>query len=263
MDNLERFLDKMYENSAIDTALCINDALVLIPKEVERNIQSKYNKIEEGHVFHRPIKISDLQEVIKRMTPDENQEIYEIQHEGIGYDFVSARKELVRYKKLIGYKENDILKEENDKEYEVKKAIIPKPISQFETDVLSLRIKKIHEEVAKEEYPDYTNEASEGRLFILEDAHAGRSFIEGKEIPPFSKWRNEYFLAIPEEVNNSNNWESQINEEKVSQDKVTELVQDINRGKYSVTKEQRSKLQRAAFVGLDKEVYDQIRSQTK
>lgn len=202
MDNLEKFLDKMYENSTIDTALCNNNAVVLIPKDVERNIENSYNKMEEGHILHRPLKIADLQEAVKKTIPNENKEIYEIQYEDIGYDFTMARKELTQYKKLIGYRENDIIKEENNREYEVKRAVVPKPASSFKTDVLSLKIKKINEEVAKEEYPDYTNEASEGRLFILEEAHAGRTFIDGKKIPSFSKWKNEYFIAIPQELNN-------------------------------------------------------------
>jgi hypothetical protein len=200
MDNLEKFLDKMYENSTIDAALCINDALVLIPKEVERQIENKYKNLEEGHIFERAIRIADLQDVIKRLRPTADQQLYEAEYKDVGYDFTTARKELVKYKKLIGYKENDIIKEENDREYEVKKAIIPRPAEDFKTNTISLKIRQINEEQAKDAYPDYMNEAKEGKLFILEDAHAGRSYIDGKEIPPFSRWKNEYFLAIPEEL---------------------------------------------------------------
>lgn len=335
MDNLENFLDKIYENASIDSALCINDALVLIPKEVERDIEQNYNKINEGHVLHRPLKIADLQEVLKRMKPNADKEIYETYYEGVGYDFISLRKDIVQYKKLIGYKEQDVLKEDNDKECEVKKAIIPQPLSKFETDTLSMKIRKIQEEVAKEQYPDFNNEASEGRLFILENVHAGKSFIDGKEIPPFSKWRNEYFIAVPEEIHPLKEWDekkrsrskkiglktdfhikeigddkyelsimdtqgevensfgpmsfkelikklgdldidptktesinfvsSQINEsgEKVSNDELIQLINDIGKNKYYATKDQWSLIKRAAFSGLDKKVYDKIKSQTK
>lgn len=199
-NNLENFLDKMYENSTIDSALCMNDTLVLLPKDVEKHIEENYKDLNEGHIFERALKIEDLKEAIKKLSPTAKQKLYETEYKDVGYDFTLSRTELVKYKKLVGYAENDVLKEENGKEFSIKKSIIPKKKEEFKTDILSLEIDRVNEEQAKNEYPDYIEEAKEGKLFVLKSAKPGRSFIEGKEIPPFNKWRNEYFIAIPEEL---------------------------------------------------------------
>lgn len=200
-NNLENFLDKIYENSTINSALCKNNAVVLLPKEVEKEIESSYGNINEGYIFERSLKIEDLKEVVKRLSPKAGQYLYESTYKGVGYDFRLPRKEVVKYKKLIGYKENDLIKEENNREYPVKKSIVPKQKEEFRTNTLSLSIRALTTEQAKRDYPDHIEEAEQDRLFVLEHVHPGRSFVDGKEIPPFSKWNNEYFIVVPEELN--------------------------------------------------------------
>lgn len=197
MNNLESFLDTLYEESTIDYVECQNDAVVLIPKEVERTIASQYNNIEEGRLFERKLKIEDLKEVIRNITPLRDAILYETEYKDVGYDFILPRRNVVRYKKLIGYNEEKMLKEE----VEINKAVVPKPIDEFKTNTISIQLKNLNKEQTKEKFDEFADKAAENKLFIVENVFPGKSWIDGKPIPPFKQWKDDIFIVIPEELN--------------------------------------------------------------
>lgn len=197
MENLDSFMDKLYENSTIDYVECSNGATVLIPKEIERVVENKNGKPETGFLFERNLKVEDFKEVVSKLNPTSSEKIYEASFKNVGYDFIKERKEIVKYKKLIEYKEDKVDVEGT----EINRAILPNQMEDFSTDILSLNLRKLNTEQAKDNYPDFVDEAREGNLFILEDAHPGRTWINGREIPPFSQWKSEYFVVSPQELN--------------------------------------------------------------
>lgn len=166
---LESFVDMLEENSNADSVKTEQGKTILLVKRVEESIQSQVKEPGEGSIFAKAWKIEELKSSLQKLNPIEGKEIYEGQLNGAGYDLIAERKDVVPFKKLVGYSEEKKLVESES----IKVAHIPQHIDKFKTDTVTYKIRKVEVEEAVTDFSQYENDAREGKLYILEDVKIG------------------------------------------------------------------------------------------
>jgi len=181
---LESFVDMLEENSNADVVKTEQGKTILLVKHVEESIKAQVKEPGEGSIFAKAWKLEELKSSLQKINPIEGKEIYEGQLNGAGYNLIAERKDVVPFKKLVGYSEEKKLVESAS----VKIAHIPQYIDKFKTDTITYKIRKVEVEEAITDFSQYENDAREGKLYILEDVKIG---------PYLEKLAENHYIVIP------------------------------------------------------------------
>jgi len=179
---LESFVNMLEENSNADFVKTEQGKIILLLKHIEESIQVK--EPGEGSIFAKAWKIEELKPSLQKINPVEGKYIYEGYLNGAGYNLITERKNIVPFKKLVGYSEEKKLIESTS----VKIAHIPQHIDKFKTNIITYKIRQIEINEAITDFTEYEKDAREGKLFILEDVKIG---------PYIEKFAENHYIVIP------------------------------------------------------------------
>jgi len=165
------------------------DRGVTVPDWLEKKLESVHSKPGQGSIFAKPInvvmKIVDRE--IGKLTPEQLEKIatttgtFSIKSPGIGYNLVLPIEDA---EKLSGVKKSETEKEEGPNKISVPSISTDTPISEFETDQLTVVIRPKR---------DADGNVIKGEYITLS------AFPGDSTIPPASKWEGKYAVINPKE----------------------------------------------------------------
>lgn len=165
---LDAFMNVLEETSNADFIKTETGKIIVLTKHVNKLIEDKL-ETGKGSIFAKAWKIKDLKESLTKIDPYKD-DIYEGKLDNCGYDLIAERKTIVPFRKLVSYKENNVIIEEK----EVKTITVPKSIDKFKTNIISYKIRQINEKEAIRDYGQFEQEAKDDKLFIVEDVIPGK-----------------------------------------------------------------------------------------
>ena len=184
MDNtLEAFVNTLQENSNADSLVTLDGNTILLVKRVEESIKSQVKEPGSGSIFSKAWKLDELKHSLSKIKI-KNSGLYEGKLPGAGFNLIIERKDVVPFKKLVGFTEDKILDEDVTKRV----ASIPKHIDKFKTDVVTYSFRSISLDEAIKDFTEFEKEALNKTLFILEDVEIGQHI---------NKWDNDFYIVIP------------------------------------------------------------------
>lgn len=175
-----------------------NGMTVVLSPHVNKHIQSQHAKPGTGSVFAKEFSLSDFSSAIQSLSVDPSSGLYEISVPGAGYDLVTDKSGVADIlKKYPSSTESEATKEERGAPVKVKALNVAAPLSAFKSDIVTVVIRPTPADMAKQHMPELTELAEQKKLFSVLSAWPGKSKINGKDIPPASKWGDEYYVIIP------------------------------------------------------------------
>ncbi len=184
MDNtLESFVDMLHENSNASSVITESGKTILLVKRIEESIRAQVKEPGDGSIFAKAWKLDELRSSLAKLTPSKKG-VYEGELSGAGFDLIMERKEIVPFKKLVGYTEDKKLIESDT----VKIANIPQHIEKFKTDTVTYTLRPVSIDEAEKDFTEYEDDARADKLFILEDVRIG---------PEFHGWNSDLYIVIP------------------------------------------------------------------
>lgn len=183
-NTLESFVDKLHENSNADFVTTNTGETILLVKRVEESIQEQVKEPGDGPIFAKSWKLEELKPSLEKLSPREGKKVYEGKMHNAGYDLVLERKEVVPFKKLVGYSEEKKLIESETRRI----ANIPQHIEKFKTDTVTYFIRPVGLDEAIRDFTEFEDDANKHKLFILEDVKIG---------PHRDRWSDDLYIVIP------------------------------------------------------------------
>ena len=183
------------------TAVAGSGETVIISPWVLQHIETQHGQGPgQGSIFNRVPSTDELADAIASVdiSNPTSGALYEIPIQDIGYDLVDTTENAMN---LPGAQKGESFKEERGEQIPVVAVTTSSPVRDFASNIMTLVLRP----TAAEYLPDDLKQDEEilglveqGKVYALLSAWPGKATVNGVEVPPASKWGEDYAVIIPE-----------------------------------------------------------------